>query len=208
MASKYDYLHEAIKAAVREAEGIGQRLLVHRMQGQYGDLTYETVATAVGELAMRKELFRIRTHANASELGFYTVWTKLPENVDPKDLVTISRLHATKSYQPRDDSPLCHNCGHPWGEHSKGKSACPKVEKPATIQYKAKPEPFVPMSMRVSSQPSPIATLAPASVPHPPRKPGTMSINLETPIGPIPFTLEEARRMYEQLYGLFGANGL
>jgi len=43
----------------------------------------------------------------------------------------------------------------------------------------------------------------------PPLKPGTFTVDLELPNGRVAkFTLEQARRMYEQLYGLFAAHGL
>ena len=132
--------------------------------------------------------------------GFYFVFTKLPDTVNPAMLAPITRRHLKMKYEPHDDSPICKHCGHAWGAHMYGTSYCPQVPKAKKVKVVLTPEErnarLDPPPVYVRSIPQGVEV----ETAHPARKPGTFTANLEMPDGSIAvFTLDEVVRMYEQV---------
>jgi len=179
---KYQKERKRALDTISNVPGVTTAELATTLALQSGN-TVQQMTSMLSDMATRHEFVRVR--AKEHERFTYKCYMTVPPGVDPE------------LFKPRKAA------------HRKSKGNGVVQEMAAKVAEGIQESlPFV--RERVIARASTTEALADLFEPaHPAVKPGTFTVDLELPDGnKATFTLDEARRMYEQLYRLFGANGL
>ena len=165
--------------------GIGSAVLA-RMVSEATGMKIPNASYILSDLAEHHKIIRLRTHERGitednKEVGYYSCWVEAPLHAKPEDFIPIKRP----------------------GKEKKIRDAA-KAAKAARVARVVTSSSITPEAPRIKPENGELKSELKMKM-----KPGTFFFNLMMPNGSnAAFTLDEARRIYEQLYRLFGANGL